>query len=179
MAQIDAQYIIKQIERVQKAVKYQNAKAERQIIKARKQHERHLRRTTEGLGITMAAFEAYAVKESEPTDYESISLLDKNEVEMEPDALEQTIMHIRDKADQMIKAARKHCAMRCWTCADDGFAHLFEYRGKNYYRTYSGTMWHADEGKLGAWAGVWNGKYIGKGEEPQQKPAVAVIHITL
>jgi hypothetical protein len=173
MAQIDPQYTIKQIERVQKAVKYQNAKAERQIIKVRKQHERHLRRTDEGLGISMVAFEAYAVKESAPIDYESISLLDKNEGEMESDALEQTIMRIRDKADQMIKAARKHCAMRCWTCADDGLAYPFEYRGHHYYRTYSGTMWHAVEGQLGAWAGVWNGKYIGKGEEPQQKPPVA------
>ena len=160
MAQIDPEYTIKQIERVQKAVKYQNAKAERQIIKARKQHERHLRRTDEGLAISMVAFEI------------SMSGMPL-EGETEPDALEQTIAQIRDKANQMIQAARKHCAMRCWTCADDGLAHPFEYRRRHYYRTYSGTMWHADAGQLGAWAGVWNGKYIGKGEEPQQKPPVA------
>jgi hypothetical protein len=160
MAQIDEQYMIKQNERVEKAVKYQNAKVERQIIKARKQYERHLRRTDEGLGIAMAAFE---VSMSEAP----------LEGETEPDALEQTIAQIRDKANQMIEAARKHCVMRCWTCADDGLAHPFEYRGRHYYRTYSGIMWHADAGQLGAWAGVWNGKYIGKGEEPQQKPPVA------
>ena len=40
-------------------------------------------------------------------------------------------------------------------------------------------MWHAgnayegNAGQLAAWAGVWNGLYIGKGEEPQEKPAVA------
>ena len=159
MAQIDPQYTIKQIERVQKAVRYQNAKAERRIIKARKQYERRLRRTDEGLGIAMVAFE--------------ISMSGEVEGETEPDALDEEIIQIRDKANQMIEAARKHCAMRCWTCADDGFAHLFEYRGRKYYRTYSGAMWHAVEGQLGAWAGVWNGKYIGKGEELQQKPPVA------
>jgi hypothetical protein len=160
MAQIDPLYIIKQIERIEKAVRYQNAKAERRIIKARKQHERHLRRTDEGLAISMVAFEI------------SMSGMPL-EGETEPDALEQTIAQIRDKANQMIEATRKHCAMRCWTCADDGLAHPFEYRRRHYYRTYSGTMWHADAGQLGAWAGVWNGKYIGKGEEPQQKPPVA------
>jgi hypothetical protein len=164
MAQIDPQYTIKQIERVQKAVKYQNAKAERRIIKARKQHERRLRRTDEGLGIAMVAFEI------------SMSGMPL-EGETEPDALDEEIIHIRDKANQMIEAARKHCAMRCWTCADDGCAHPFEYRGRHYYRTYSGAMWHTayegNEGQLGAWAGVWNGKYIGKGDEPQQKPPVA------
>ena len=161
MEQIDPQYTIKQIERVQKAVRYQNAKAERQIIKARKQHERRLRRTDEGLGIDMVAFEISM------SGYTPL-------VETEPDALEETILQIRDKANQMIEAARKHCAMRCWTCADDGFAHPFEYRRRHYYRTYSGAMWHeGNEGQLGAWAGIWNGKYIGKGEEPQQKPPVA------
>lgn len=156
MSQIDPQYTIKQIERVQKAVRYQNAKAERRIIKARKQYERHLRRTDEGLGIAMVAFE--------------ISMSGMPLIEIEPDALEETITQIRNKAKQMIEAARKHCAMRCWTCADDGVAHPFEYRGYHYYRTYSGTMWHAVEGQIGAWAGVWNGKYIGKGEEPQKPP---------
>ena len=163
MAQIDPQYTIKQIERVQKVVRYQNAKAERRIIKARKQHERRLRRTDEGLGIAMAAFDAYTTSENTVEE----------EGEKELDALDEEIIQIRDKANQMIEAARKHCAMRCWTCVDDGFAHPFEYRGRHYYRTYSGAMWHADEGQLGAWAGIWNGKYIGKGEEPQQKPPVA------
>lgn len=156
MEHIDPQYIIRQIERVQKVVRYQNAKAERRIIKARKQHERHLRRTDEGLGISMAAFEA--------------STSENPEGETEPDALEETIAQIRNKANRMIEAARKYCAMRCWTCANDGIAHPFEYRGRHYYRTYSGAIWKKDEGQLGSWAGVWNGKYIGKGEEPQQPP---------
>jgi hypothetical protein len=34
-------------------------------------------------------------------------------------------------------------------------------------------MWHADAGQLAAWAGRWNGLYIDKDEEPQEKPAVA------
>ena len=157
MEHIDPQYIIRQIERVQKVVRYQNAKAERRIIKARKQHERHLRRTDEGLGISMAAFEASTSENPE-------------EGETEPDPLEETIAQIRNKANQMIEAARKYCAMRCWTCANDGIAHPFEYRRRYYYRTYSGSMWKNEEGQLGSWAGVWNGKYIGKGEEPQQPP---------
>ena len=64
--------------------------------------------------------------------------------------------------------------MRCWTCADDGLAHPFEYRGHKYYRTYSGAMWlQGNAGQLSAWAGRWNGLYIGKDEEPEHKPAVA------
>ena len=170
MAHIDEQYIMRQNIRVQNVEKYQNAKVERQIIKARKQHERHLRRTNDGLGISMAAFEAFIG----PVD-------DKGEIEL--DTLEKTIIQIRIKANKMIAAARKYCAMRCWTCADDGYAHPFEYRGCNYYRTYSGEMWkkelvhEGNEEKLGAWAGVWNGIYIGKGEEPQHKPDIITIGI--
>lgn len=170
MAHIDEQYIIRQNMRVQNVEKYQNAKVERQIMKARKQYERHLRRTNDGLGIAMAAFEGFIA----PVD-------DKGEIELDP--LEKTIIQIRNKANQMIIAAHKYCAMRCWTCADDGYAHPFEYRKCNYYRTYSGKMWkneileEGNERKLGAWAGVWNGKYIGKGEEPQQKPSIATLYI--
>ena len=161
MPVIDEQYIIRQNVRVQNVEMYQNAKVERQIMKARKQHERHLRRTNDGLGLGMAAFEGFIT----PVD-------DKGEIEL--DELEKTIIQIRNKANQRIATARKYCEMRCWTCADDGYAHPFEYRRCNYYRTYSGEMWKnkPDEGKLGAWGGVWNGKYIGRGEEPQQKPAI-------
>jgi hypothetical protein len=170
MAHIDENYIIRQNTRVQNVEKYQNAKVERQIIKARKQHERHLRRTNDGLGIAMTAFDAFIT----PVD-------EKAEIEL--DTLEDTIIQIRLKANKMIAAAHKYCAMRCWTCADDGYAHPFEYRGCNYYRTYSGEMWknkivdEGNEGKLGAWAGVWNGRYIGKGEEPQQKPPIITLYI--
>jgi len=168
MAYIDEQYIIRQKMRVQHVEKYQNAKVERQIMKARKQHERNLRKTNDDLGIAMAAFDAFI----EPVD-------DKGEIEL--DELEKTIIQIRNKANKMIVAAHKYCAMRCWICADDGYAHPFEYRGCNYYRTYSGEMWkdqivhEGNEEKLGDWAGVWNGKYIGKGEEPQQKPDIIKI----
>jgi hypothetical protein len=166
---IDEQYIMRQNTRVQNVETYQNAKVERQIMKARKQHERHLRRTNDGLGIAMTAFEGFIAHVD-----------DKGEIEL--DELEKTIIQIRNKANQRIATARKYCEMRCWTCADDGYAHPFEYRRCNYYRTYWGEMWknepeEGNQGKLGAWAGVWNGKYIGKGEEPQQKPPITEVYI--
>ena len=78
----------------------------------------------------------------------------------------QKIEYIRAKANQKIDAAHNRCKMHSWTCADDGRAYPFEYRRCHYYRTYSGAMWYANKGQLGAWAGMWNGIYIDHGEEP-------------
>jgi hypothetical protein len=86
------------------------------------------------------------------------------------------LQHIEDCKVGYLKAAmacyiqkeRKKYEERTWKCADDGRAHLFLYRKRIYYRTFDGAVWKANEGKLGAWMGFWNGLYISKGEQPQR-----------
>ena len=78
------------------------------------------------------------------------------------------IARISANAECDIEVERKKYEERSWTCEDDGRAHLFLYRKRIYYRTFNGAVWKANEGKLGAWVGFWNGLYIAKGEQPQR-----------
>jgi len=48
-----------------------------------------------------------------------------------------------------------------WTCEDDGNVHEWEYKGKKYARNFQNQVWELlDDGELGSWAGVFDGKKI-------------------
>jgi hypothetical protein len=47
-----------------------------------------------------------------------------------------------------------------WTCPNDDMVHEFVYEGKTYLRNFNGQIWEENDGELGAWAGVWDGKKI-------------------
>jgi hypothetical protein len=182
--QVDAQYIHEQNEKARNFEEWQNAKAEHQIIELRRAHERWMCKATNNQAEEMITYDLFCEAQRIPTECAAIERIRAKFDERktaEDIRLDEKIALIRAKAQQRIDAEYHHRRMRCWTCADDGFAHPFEYRGRYYYRTYSGAMWHAgnayegNEGQLAAWAGVWNGIYIAKGIEPQEKPSVAML----
>jgi len=177
--QVDAQYIIEKRERLHRLEEYLNGNSQYQIIELHREHERWLCQETNYHAQELINYEIFCDAQRILAESETIERMNANFEKKKKDKqalLEEKIARIYAKADQKIEAARRYCTMRCWTCADDGLAHPFEYRCKKYYRTYSGTMWHAgNEGQLSEWAGIWNGIYIGKGEEPQEKPAVALL----
>ena len=48
-----------------------------------------------------------------------------------------------------------------WTCEDDGNVHEWEYKGKKYARNFQNQLWElSEDGELGSWAGVFDGKKI-------------------
>lgn len=179
METIDAQYIIEQNEKFRTFEEWMRDKTEHRIFELRRKHKRWLEWAENQRDESLMCEEHRAAAMREPMNCARIARIHAqfDTEKTEEDAiLEAQIDRIRAKAESKIRAKREHCRMRCWTCADDGFAHLFTYRGRRYWRTYSGAMWKAgtvwegNPGELGAWAGVWNGIYIGRGEEPSQPP---------
>jgi hypothetical protein len=54
-----------------------------------------------------------------------------------------------------------------WTCEDDGNVHEWEYKGKKYARNFQNHVWEYENGEVGSWAGVFDGKKIdASAEEP-------------
>jgi hypothetical protein len=47
-----------------------------------------------------------------------------------------------------------------WTCEDDGNVHEWEYKGKKYARNFQNQVWEYEDGEVGSWAGVFDGKKI-------------------
>jgi hypothetical protein len=176
LAHVTAEYRIEQRDKVRYLEEYLADKSQYQIAELNREHERWLCKVTNNQAEEMINYELFCEAQRIPTDCAAIERIRAKFDAKKAGQLGVVAWKsecIRVKLERKIEAARRHCAMRCWTCTDDGRAHPFEYRGHNYYRTYSGAMWHADAGQLAAWAGRWNGLYIDKDEEPQEKPAVA------
>jgi hypothetical protein len=176
LAHVTEQYRIEQRDKVRYLEEYLTDKSQYQIVELHREHERWLCMVTNNQAEEMIRYELFCSAQRILTDCDAIERIRTKFDAIKAKKLARIAWKtecIRVKLERKMKAARQHCAMRCWTCADDGRAHPFEYRGHNYYRTYSGAMWLADAGQLAAWAGRWNGLYIGKDEEPQEKPAVA------
>jgi hypothetical protein len=182
LAHVTAEYRIEKRDRVRYLEEYLADKSQYQIVELNREHERWLCMVTNNQAEEMIRYELFCEAQRTLTDCAAIERIRSKFDAIKAEKLARIAWKtecIRAKFERKMKAARQHCAMRCWTCADDGRAHPFEYRGKNYYRTYSGAMWHAgnayegNAGQLAAWAGRWNGLYISKDEEPQEKPAVA------
>jgi hypothetical protein len=159
LAHVTAEYRIEKRDRVRYLEEYLAEKSQYQIAELNREHERWLCKVTNNQAEEMINYELFCEAQRIPADCDAIERI-------------RTKFDVK-KAGQLGVVAWKSECIRSWTCADDGRAHPFEYRGHNYYRTYSGAMWHADAGQLAAWAGRWNGLYIDKDEEPQEKPAVA------
>jgi hypothetical protein len=176
LAHVTAEYRIEKRDHVRYLEEYLADKSQYQIAELNREHERWLCKVTNNQAEEMMKYELFCEAQRIPTDCAAIERI-RTKFEVKKAGQLGVVAWksecIRAKFERKIEAARRHCVMRCWTCADDGLAHPFEYRGHNYYRTYSGAMWHADAGQLAAWAGRWNGLYIDKDEEPQEKPAVA------
>jgi len=179
MEMIDAQYIIEQNEKFDTFEEWMRDKAEHQVFELREKHRQWLNWAKRVRDESLIHEECLAAAKHTHLDCSRIDAINaefEKDKAAEKTKLEDQIDHIRAKAESKIRAKREHCRMRCWTCADDGFAHLFTYRGRRYWRTYRGAMWKAgtvwegNPGELGAWAGVWNGIYISHGEEPQRPP---------
>ena len=176
-AHVTEQYRIEKRDHVRYLEEYLADKSQYQILELHRAHERWLCKATNDQAEEMIKYELFCSAQRIPTDCDAIERIRAKFETKKAGQLGLMAWKtecIRANVERKMKAARQHCAMRCWTCADDGLAHPFEYRGRKYYRTYSGAMWHqGNEGQLAAWAGRWNGLYIGKDEEPEQKPPVA------
>jgi hypothetical protein len=168
MLHIDAQYIHEQHERLRNFEEWQIEKAEHQVIQLRNIYQDWLRWAQEERDQTLMFEERVSCAR-----IAQVNTKFEQEDSEKKAKLQDQIDSIRAKAQRRINAKREHCSMRCWSCPDDGDARPFEYRGRLYYRIYSGAMWHADQGQLGAFAGMWNGIYLSKGEEPT-RPLIAM-----
>ena len=176
-AHVTEQYRIEKRDHVRYLEEYLADKSQYQVFELNREHERWLYKVTNNQAEEMINYELFCEAQRIPTDCAAIERIRAKFDAIKAEKLariEWKSECIRVKFERKIEAARRHCVMRCWTCADDGLAHPFEYRGHKYYRTYSGAMWlQGNAGQLAAWAGRWNGLYIGKDEEPEHKPAVA------
>lgn len=177
LAHVTEEYRIEKRDHVRYLEEYLADKSQYQVFELNREYERWLCKATNDHAHEMMDYELFCEAQRIPADCVAIELIHaKFDVKKAEQLarIERKSECIRAKLERKMKAARQHSVMRCWTCADDGLAHPFEYRGCNYYRTYSGAMWlQGNAGQLAAWAGRWNGLYISKDEEPEQKPAVA------
>ncbi|NBQ56081.1 MAG: hypothetical protein EBU36_05490 [Verrucomicrobia bacterium] len=63
-----------------------------------------------------------------------------------------------------------------WTCPNDGQAHPFTWKDREYHRTYNGEMWDTQSW---VWAGRWNNYYITTCKAPIEDEVSAELRMSL
>ena len=126
LAHVTEQYRIEKRDHVRYLEEYLADKSQYQIIELNREHERWLCMVTNNQAEEMIRYELFCSAQRILTDCAAIERIRTKFDAIKAEKLariERKSECIRANVERKIEAARQHCVMRCWTCADDGLAH--------------------------------------------------------